>query len=171
MVPYSKFTKHTGHIFSELKLFKFKDIFLINQTTFHVQFYHWKSSWRTKNNFVINRSIHSYETRYSMVFHLPKAKTSCFGSNTLRYDGANLCNKFYHALLYKEPNLTKEKLKNYFKCISWTLVLDRFSSHYFFQFYCSQNKIINRKFKEWKFWWPFLVLPCVLLGLLPQPLI
>ena len=35
-----------------------------------------------------------------MVFHIPKAKTSCFGLNILRYDGANLLNKFYHALSY-----------------------------------------------------------------------
>ena len=64
-----------------------------------------------KTIFVINRSIHSYETRSSMVFHIPKAKTSRFGLNTLRYDGADLSNKFYHALLYKETNLTKAKLK------------------------------------------------------------
>ena len=61
--------------------------------------------------FVINRSIHSYETRSSMIFHIPKAKTSHFGLNTLPYDGANLWNKFYLALLYKEPNLAKAKLK------------------------------------------------------------
>ena len=64
-----------------------------------------------KTIFVINRSIHSYETHSSMVFYIPNAKTSRFGLNTLRYDGANLWNKFYHALLYKEPNLTKAKLK------------------------------------------------------------
>ena len=64
-----------------------------------------------KTIFVINRSIHSYETRSPMVFHVPKAKTSHFGLNTLPYDGANLCNKFYHALLYKEPTLTKAKRK------------------------------------------------------------
>ena len=50
-----------------------------------------------------------------MLFHIPKAKTSLFGLNTLRYDGANLCDTFYHALLYKEPNLTKAKLKMLFK--------------------------------------------------------
>ena len=44
--------------------------------------------------FVINRSIHSHETRSSMVFHIPKAKTSRFGLNKLRYDGSNLWNKF-----------------------------------------------------------------------------
>ena len=64
-----------------------------------------------KTIFVINRSIHSYETHSSMVFYIPNAKTSRFGLNTLRYDGANLWNKFYHALLYKETNLTKTKLK------------------------------------------------------------
>ena len=34
----------------------------------------------------------------SIVFHIPKAETSCFGLNILRYDGGNLWNKFYHAL-------------------------------------------------------------------------
>ena len=62
---------------------------------------------KLKTIFVINRSIHSYETRSSVVFHIPKAKTSRFGLNTLRYDGANIWNKFYHALSYKEPNLGK----------------------------------------------------------------
>ena len=64
-----------------------------------------------KTVFVINRSIHSYETRSSMVFHIPKAKTSRFSLNTISYDEANLWNKFYHALLYKEPNLREAKLK------------------------------------------------------------
>ena len=41
-----------------------------------------------------------------MVFHMSR-----FSSNTLRYDGANIWNKFHHTLLYKEPNLTKAKLK------------------------------------------------------------
>ena len=65
--------------------------------------------------FVINRSIQSYETRSSMVFHIRKAKTSRFGLNTLHYDGANRWNKFYYPLLYKEPNLTKAKLKKLLK--------------------------------------------------------
>ena len=61
---------------------------------------------------VINRLIHSYETRSLMVFHIPKAKSSRFGLNTLRFDDANLWNKFYHALFCKER---KQCLKNYFK--------------------------------------------------------
>ena len=35
---------------------------------------------------------------------------SSFGLNRLRYDGANLWNKFHHTIFYKEPNLTKAKL-------------------------------------------------------------
>ena len=45
-----------------------------------------------------------------MVLHIPKTKTSRFDLNTLHYDGANLWNKFYNALLYKKHNLTKAKL-------------------------------------------------------------
>ena len=64
-----------------------------------------------KTIFVINRSIHSSESCSSMVFHIPKAKTSQFALITLRYNGGNLWNKFYHALLYKEPNMTNTKLQ------------------------------------------------------------
>ena len=66
-----------------------------------------------KTNFVINRSLRSNETQSSMVFYIPKGKMSCFGLNSSRYDGAYLWNKYYHALLYKEPNLTKAKLKKF----------------------------------------------------------
>ena len=49
-----------------------------------------------------------------MAFHITKTKPSHFSLNTLRFDGANLWNKFYHALLYTEPNLTKEKFQKLF---------------------------------------------------------
>ena len=79
-----------------------------------------------KTIFVINRSIISYETYSPKVIHIPKAKMSWFGLNPLPYDAVNLCSK------YKEPILTKAKLKNYFKYISWTLVLNKFPSHFCF---------------------------------------
>ena len=58
-----------------------------------------------KAAFAINISVHSYESCSSMVF------TSHFGLNRLHHVGANIWNKFYRAFLYKEPNLTKTKLK------------------------------------------------------------
>ena len=43
---------------------------------------------------------------------MPKAKPSRFSLKTLRFDDdANLWNQFFHGFLYKEPNLTKAKLK------------------------------------------------------------
>ena len=111
IITYSEFTEHTGPLFSELKLLKVKDIFSSTKLLFMFGFINENVPEELKTIFVINRSIHSYGTRASVVFHIPKAKMSRFGLNTLRYDGANLWNKFYHALLYKEPNLTKAKLK------------------------------------------------------------
>ena len=111
IITYSETTEHTGLPFSELKLLKVKDIFSLTKLLFMFDFINENVPEELKKNFVINRSIRSYETCSSMVFHVPKAKTSRFGLNTLCYDGANLWNKFYHALLYKEPNLTKAKLK------------------------------------------------------------
>ena len=69
------------------------------------------ASEELKTIFVINRFIHSNETPSLMISHMPKAKTLRFRLNTLRYDDANLWNKFYHGLLYNERNLTKANLK------------------------------------------------------------
>ena len=69
-------------------------------------------SWGTKTIFIVNRSILPHETRSFIVFHMPKAKPSRFSLKTLRFDDdANLWNQFFHGFLYKEPNLTKAKLK------------------------------------------------------------
>ena len=57
--------------------------------------------------FIFNKSLHSYETRSSQMFHIPKGKTSQFGLNTLSYDGAKLWTTFYHAFLRKETDLKK----------------------------------------------------------------
>ena len=111
IITYTEFTEHTSRIFSELKLLKVKDIVLLTKLLYMFSFINENVSAELNTILAINRSIHSYETRSSMVFHTPKTKTSSFGLSTLRWDGANLWNKFYHALLYKEPNLTKAKLK------------------------------------------------------------
>ena len=111
----TEFTEHTGPLFSALKFLKLKDIFSLTKLLFMFDIINENVPEELKIIFAINRFIHSYETRSSMVFHIPKVETSCFGLNTLRYDGANLWNKFYHALLYKEPSLTKAKLKKLFQ--------------------------------------------------------
>ena len=147
IITYSEFTKHTGLFFPELKLLKVKDIFSLSKLFFMLDFINENVPEELETIFVISRFIHSYELApmvwYSTYHKLKRHVTLMY--LTLRYNCANLWNKFYHAFLYKEPNLTKVKL--YFKCISWTLVLSHSSSHFrlfvfFFQFYCSQNKII-----------------------------
>ena len=59
--------------------------------------------------------MHSYITRSSEVFHLPKGNIKRLGINTLRFDEIKLWNKFYFELLNKETNLTKSKLKTLLK--------------------------------------------------------
>ena len=44
-------------------------------------------------------------------FKYQNPNSSRFGLNTFCYYSANLWNKFYHAFLYKQLNLTKAKLK------------------------------------------------------------
>ena len=94
---------HTSPLFSELKLLKVKGISSLTKLLFMFDF--------INENVPDELTWNSYETRSSVVFHKPKAKMSCFSLNILCYDGANLWNKFYHTLLYKEPYLTKAKLK------------------------------------------------------------
>ena len=93
--------------FSELKLLKVQDIFLLIKLLFRIDFINEKISEELKSIFVINRFIYSHETLSSMVFHIPAAKMSRYGLNILRYDGADLHNKFYHALSYKIPQQSK----------------------------------------------------------------
>ena len=108
---YSELTEDTGPLFSEFKLLKVKNIFPLTKLLFFFNFTNENVPEKLKTIFVINKSIHSYETRSSMAFHIPKTERSRVGLNTLPYDGINLWNKFYHAFLYKEPNFTKAKLK------------------------------------------------------------
>ena len=61
-----------------------------------------------KRLFIFNKSVHSYETHSSQMFHIPRGKTS-------HYDNAKLWNKFYHVFLHKQTDMTKSKLKNLLK--------------------------------------------------------
>ena len=76
IITYSQFTEYTGPFFCELKSLKVKDISSLTKLLFMFDFYQWKCSWRTKNNFL--SSIHSYETYSSMVFCVLKAESWCF---------------------------------------------------------------------------------------------
>ena len=68
-----------------------------------------------RKSVTFNKSVHSYETRSSQMFHIPKGKTSRFSLNTLSYDGAKQWDKFYQAFLHKETDSTKSKFKKLLK--------------------------------------------------------
>ena len=89
-ITYSELTEHTGPLFSELRLLKIKDILSLTKILFMFDFINENVPKGLNAIFVINRLIHSYETCSSMLFLIPKAKTSRFHLNTLRYDGADL---------------------------------------------------------------------------------
>ena len=72
---FAEFTEYTDPLFSELKLLKVKDIFSLTKLLFMLDFINENVLEELKTIFVINRFIHSYETRSSMVFHILKTKT------------------------------------------------------------------------------------------------
>ena len=78
IIPYSEFSEPTGPLFSELKVLKVKDIFSLTKLLFMFDFIKENVPKEIKTIFVINRSIHSNETRSSVVFHIPKVKTPLF---------------------------------------------------------------------------------------------
>ena len=45
--------------------------------------------------FILKPSIHAFETRFSHIFHVSKARTSKFGINTLTYDSGKIRNQCY----------------------------------------------------------------------------
>ena len=75
IITYTEFTEHTSPLFSELKLLKVKDIILLTKLFYMFSFINENVSAELNTIFAINRSIHSCETRSSMVFHTPKTKT------------------------------------------------------------------------------------------------
>ena len=72
---FAEFTEYTDPLFSELKLLKVTDIFSLTKLLFMLDFINENVLEELKTIFVINRFIHSYETRSSMVFHILKTKT------------------------------------------------------------------------------------------------
>ena len=115
IINFSDFNFHTYRLFSELKLLKMNDIFSLSKILFMFDFIKKNISEELKRSIIFNKSLHSYETQSSQMFHIPKKKTSRFGLNTWRYDCAKLWNKFFHTFLHKETDLTNSKLKKFVK--------------------------------------------------------
>ena len=115
IINFSDSNSHTDPQYSELKLLKVNDIFLLSKLLFMFDFIKENILEDLKRLFIFNKSVHSYETHSSQMFHIPKEKTSRFGLNTLNCDGAKLWRKFFYAFLQKETDLTKSNLKNFIK--------------------------------------------------------
>ena len=94
---FSDFDSYTDPQYSELTLLKVNYIFSLSKFLFMFDFIKENIPEDLKRLFIFNKSVHSYETGSSQVFHIPKGKTSRFDLNTLSYDSAKLWNKFYHA--------------------------------------------------------------------------
>ena len=111
-INFSDFDSHTDPQYSELNLLKVNDIFLLSKLLFMFDFIKENISEDLKRLLIFNKSVHSYETRSSKMFHISKGKTSRFDLNTFSYNGAKLWSKFFPAFLHKETELTKCKPKD-----------------------------------------------------------
>ena len=89
IINFSDFNSHTDPQYSELKLLKV-NIFSLSKLLFMFDFIKENIPGDLKKLFIFNKSVHSYETRSSQMFHIPKGKTSRFDLNTLSYDGVKL---------------------------------------------------------------------------------
>ena len=68
--------------------------------------------------FIINALIDFYETRYSQIFHIAKAKTWKFGINTSIYDGAKMWNQFFFEFVFNKLSVTNLNILRHQKAIS-----------------------------------------------------
>ena len=115
IVSFSDFNFPTTTIFRNLKLLKLSEVFKMNKIIFMFDYINNLVPDEIRRLFTLNNMVHSYETRSSNIFHIPKGSTSRFGIHTLSYDGAKIWNQFYLSVLYKETNLTKRKLSTFLK--------------------------------------------------------
>ena len=115
ILSFSGFNAHTIDIFHDLNLLKLNDIFEMNKIIFMYEYINDLVPDEIKRLFTLNNTVHSYETRSSNIFHIPKGITTRFGINTFSYDGAKTWNQFYLNFLYKETSLTKRKLSAFLK--------------------------------------------------------
>ena len=118
ILTFSNFNSHTGPLFYELKLLKFEDIVINQKILFMYDTFQDHIPDQLKKLFTFNKTIHSYETRSQLLFHISEAKTTKFGINTLRYDGPRTWNQFYNEHLNttnvpSQPSL-KKVLKDHF---------------------------------------------------------
>ena len=82
IINFSDFDSHTDPQYSELKLLKVNDISSFSKLLFMFDFINENIPEDLNRLFIFNKSVHSYETRSSHIFHIPKRKTSPFGLNT-----------------------------------------------------------------------------------------
>ena len=85
IINFSDFNSRTDSPFSELKLLKVNYIFSLSELLFMFDFIKENIPEELKRLIIFNKSVHSYETRPSQIFHISKGKTSRFSLNALNY--------------------------------------------------------------------------------------
>ena len=82
---FSDFNDQSNGLFFEIELLEIADIFKMQKIIFMFDFLNNNVPDELKTLSKINASTGSYETRSSQIFHIPKARTSKSGINSLTY--------------------------------------------------------------------------------------
>ena len=75
IINFSDFNSHTDPQYFDLKLLKVNDIFSLSKFLFMLDFIKEHIPVDLKRLFIFNISVHSYETRFSQMFHILNGKS------------------------------------------------------------------------------------------------
>ena len=95
------FYSHTNPLFYNSNILKIDDLYLFNLGVFMFQLSHGDLPPALSSMFVLNTTIHSYPTRHSQCFQLPRTRT-VFSHNTIFFTGPKYWNELNPSL--KENN-------------------------------------------------------------------
>ena len=111
LLTFSEYRAHTDPLFAKLNLIKVEDIFSTQKILFMFETLHDEIPEELKRIFTLNDTLYDKETRSRHLFHIPKAKTTRFGLNTIRFDGPKLWNEFCAQILSEKNTQSKPLLK------------------------------------------------------------
>ena len=113
IISHAPFLAHTGPLFKNLRVLKFKDMYDYQLAIFMFQCHKQVLPKSLCDLFMLNSNVHEYNTRNANRYHLPQARTSSF-QRTIIYNGPSKWNSIPSEFCdLKFINTFKHKFKNY----------------------------------------------------------
>ena len=105
------FLAHTNELFLSNKVFKITDLFLLNLGVFMYKLFLNTLPGAFSNMFIRNEDLHTYPTRHSHSYRLPRTRT-VFAQKTIKFTGPKFWNELPNEVITSPSlNVFRKKLK------------------------------------------------------------